>query len=106
MKVLGRKRLEPYQSYNTRMNNLHALPRGLWKLGQIQEVLTGRDSLPWAALVRVASRDCQHVLLRKPLQLLYPLEIHEAEMLEIGSEDAPASVPDVRISAPVEEPDS
>ena len=62
------------------------LPRGLWKLGRIQEVLTGPDQQPRAALVRVASRDRQHVLLRRPLQLLYPLEIHEAKMPETDSE--------------------
>ena len=81
----------------------HALPRGLWKLGRIQEVLTRRDRQPQAALVRVASRDHQHVLLRRPLQLLYPLEIHEAEKPEPGSEDGPTSIQDVHISAPVEE---
>ena len=78
-----------------------ALPHGLWKLGQIQEILSSCDGLPRAALVRVASRDRQHVLLRRPLQLLYPLEIHEAELPEAGSEDAPASFSDVRILAPV-----
>ena len=82
-----------------------ALPRGLWKLGRVQEVLTGRDGLPRAALVRVASRDRQHILLRRPLQLLYPLEIHEAETLEAGSGDTPISIPDVDISTPVEESD-
>ena len=50
------------------------LPRGLWKLGRIQEVLTGSDKQPRAALVRVASRDRQHVFLRRPIQLLYPLD--------------------------------
>ena len=40
------------------------------------------------------------------LQLLYPLEIHEAETPEAGSEDAPASISDVRISAPVEKRDA
>ena len=56
--------------------------------------------------MRVASRDRQHVLLRRPLQLLYPLEIHETEIPETGSEDAPASISDVRISVPVEEHDA
>ena len=55
------------------------LPRGLWKLGRIQEVLTGSDKQSRAALVRVACRDRQHVLLRRPIELLYPLEIHELE---------------------------
>lgn len=85
-----------------------ALPCGLWKLGRIQEVLIGHDRQPQAALVRVASRDRQHVLLRRPLQLLYLLEIHEAEMPEAkmpetDSEHDPASTPDAQNSAPVEE---
>lgn len=37
-----------------------SLPRGLWKLGRIQEVFTGPDGQPRSALVRVASRDKQH----------------------------------------------
>ena len=53
--------------------------------------------------MRVASRNLQHVLLRRPLQLLYPLEFHENETPETESEDARASIPDVCISAPVEE---
>ena len=66
-----------------------ALPRGLWKLGQIQEVFIGRDGLPRSALVRVATRDRQHTLLKRPLQLLYPLEIHEPEPLKAPSENVP-----------------
>ena len=76
-----------------------ALPRGLWKLGRIQEVLTGRDGQPRAALVRVASRGRQHVVLRRPLQLLYPLEIREAENSDTGAEDAFASA---AIESPVD----
>ena len=82
------------------------LPRGLWKLGRIQEVLNGRDGHPRAALVRVATRDRQHVLLRRPLQLLYPLEICEAEMPEPNPKVAPTSNPDGHISASVEEHDA
>lgn len=54
----------------------NALPRGLWKLGRIQESFAGGDNLPRSALVRVATRDRQHTFLRRPLQQLYPLEIH------------------------------
>ena len=64
-----------------------ALPRGLWKLGRIQELFVGRDNLPRSALVRVATRDRQHTLLKRPLQLLYPLEIHEPEPPEAPSEN-------------------
>ena len=55
--------------------------------------------------MRVAPRDRQDVLLRRPLQLLYPLEIHEAEVTEPSVEDAPASTPNVHASSQVEERD-
>ena len=44
-----------------------ALPRGHWKLGKIQEVYVGRDGLPRSALVKLATRDRQHTLLKRPL---------------------------------------
>ena len=56
-----------------------SLPRELWKLGRVQEVIPGADGLPRCALVRVASRDKQHTLLKRPVQLLYPLEISQPE---------------------------
>ena len=59
-----------------------SLPHGLWKLGRIQEVIPGADGLPRSALVRVASRDRQHTLLKRPVQLLYPLEISQPEHLD------------------------
>ena len=55
-----------------------ALPRGHWKVDCIQELFVGGNHLP---LVRVATRDKQHTLLRRPLQQLYPLEIHRAKPL-------------------------
>ena len=65
-----------------------ALPRGLWKLGRIQEAFTGRDGLPRSALVRVATRDRQHTLLKRPLPQLYPLEISEPEQPKAPFENA------------------
>ena len=52
------------------------MPHGLWKLGIVQEVLKGQDGLTRAAVVKIASRDQQHTILKRPIQLLYPLEIH------------------------------
>ena len=49
-------------------------PRGLWKLGIVQELMEGRDGQTRAAVVKVASRDQQHTILKRPVQLLYPLE--------------------------------
>lgn len=43
------------------------LPRGLWKLGKIQEVIVGRDGEIRGATVKVASRNRQHSLLRRPI---------------------------------------
>lgn len=78
------------------------LPRGPWKLGQVQKVLTGCDGQPRAAVVRVASRDCQHVILKRLLQLLYPLEICEAGTPVTDTEDV---APDTHVSTPIEECD-
>ena len=51
------------------------LPRDLWKLGRIQELLKGRDSHCRGAVVRTTTRDGRPELLRRPIQLLYPLEL-------------------------------
>jgi len=88
-----------------------SLPCGFWKLARIQEVFTGRDDLPRSALVRVATRDRQHTLLKRPLKLLYPLEICEPEstpenslqLPETHSENVPPSDPGVQTSV-VSEP--
>ena len=64
-----------------------SIPRGFWKLEQVQEVHSGPDGLPRSALVRVVTRDRQHTLLKRPLQLLYPLEIDRAEPPAVPSKD-------------------
>ena len=51
------------------------LPHGLWKLGIVQEIMKGRDGQTRAAVVKIASCDQQHSILKRPIQLLYPLEI-------------------------------
>lgn len=70
------------------------LPRGLWKLGSIQEVMVGQDGLIRGAVVRVASRDRQHLYLRRPIQLLYPLEVRCKQ---------PSSIPESQVRIPPEE---
>ena len=54
------------------------LPRGLWKLGRIQELLKGQDGHCRAATVKTTASDGQPVLLRRPIQLLYPLELSDS----------------------------
>lgn len=46
-------------------------PRQSWRLGRIQELFPGRDGLVRSCTVRTSSG----TLLRRPIQLLYPLEI-------------------------------
>ena len=60
-----------------------SLPRGLWKLGRIQGVNAGRDGKIRGAIVKVASRKCQQPLLRRSIQLLYPLEVHRSKRLQL-----------------------
>ena len=75
--------------------NIHddSLPRGLWKLGWIQKVITGADGLPHSTLVRVVSRDRHHTLLKRPVQLLYPLEISQPKHLDNTSEGTTSAHP-------------
>lgn len=49
-------------------------PRGSWKLGRITKLLAGQDGEVRGAVLRVAGGGRQATLLRRPIQLLYPLE--------------------------------
>lgn len=55
------------------------LPRRLWKLGKIQEIIVGRDGKIQGATVKVASQNHQHSLLCPPIQLLYALEVRSQQ---------------------------
>ena len=52
------------------------LPRGFWKIARVTRLLTGNDGNHRGAVLRVAARGEQATTLQRPLQLLYPLEIH------------------------------
>ena len=54
-----------------------ALPRGLWRLARVQELITGQDGQVRGAVLRVISRNGELTILRRPLQLLYPLEVRD-----------------------------
>ena len=53
-------------------------PRLMWKLGKVEGLLEGHDGIVRGALVRVHSR-MGSVVLKRPVQLLYPLEICDCE---------------------------
>ena len=55
--------------------------------------------------MRVASRDRQHIFLKRPLQLLYPLEIQATEMLEPNSKEMLISNHNVHMPAALEDGD-
>ena len=54
-----------------------ALPRGFWKLGLVEELFEGKDGVARGALVRLAPRNGKQSVLRRPIQCLYPLEVHQ-----------------------------
>ena len=74
------------------------LPRGFWKLGLVEELFKGQNGIPRVALVRLAPKDGKQSLLRRPIQRLYPLEVHQVteEKVLIGNEDTagPSQEPD------------
>lgn len=52
------------------------LPRGTWKLGRIEELITSQDGEVRSANIRLPSGN----IIGRPLNLLCPLECHEAEI--------------------------
>ena len=52
----------------------------MWKLGVVEELISGRDGEVRAAVVQVVARGRQHTRLNRPIQLLYPLEV-QSEMI-------------------------
>ena len=52
-------------------------PRGLWRLGRIDELVRSTDGSTRAAKVRVTTGTGRITTLKRPIQHLYPLEIRE-----------------------------
>ena len=53
--------------------------RGFWKLAKVESLTTGADGLTRGAVVKVAFSVRRPTVLRHPLQLLYPLEVHQCD---------------------------
>jgi hypothetical protein len=58
--------------------------RCLWKIGRVEELITGRDEQIRAAIVRVGSSQGRSKLLNRPVQKLYPIEIYDRSELSDG----------------------
>lgn len=48
-------------------------PKHMWKMGRIDETFMGRDGKIRSCAIRIPSG----IVLRRPVQLLYPLEVDE-----------------------------
>ena len=53
-----------------------SLPRGQWRLGKIEQVIEGSDGHARGVRVRTQTKTGRPTILRRPIQLLYPLEIN------------------------------
>ena len=62
-------------------------PRGVWKLGKVESLITGADGNVRGAVVRVANKD-SHSFLRRPVQALYPLEVMSTERTAVDNNTA------------------
>ena len=83
-------------------------PRGFWRLARVQKLLTGKDDQVRGAEVRVSTPTGQ-ITLRRPVQVLYPLELKDPLTQRVpvetvaGSEEAPAD-PNITQSSGEREP--
>ena len=49
-------------------------PRGLWRMGRVDSLMRGKDGKVRAASVKTRAKDGKPIILRRPVQRLYPLE--------------------------------
>ena len=86
----------PISAGNVVVVHDESLPRGFWKLAKVESVITGQDGKVRGATIRLPTKNRQPTLLRRPLQLLYPLEVHSQEegtVTGAGTEDGFTSNP-------------
>ena len=51
-------------------------PWGIWRLGRTEDFIEGTDGKVRGVIIRVVSKKGRVQLLRRPIQHIYPLEIH------------------------------
>jgi hypothetical protein len=57
-------------------------PRGFWRLAKVEKTIRGRDGVTRGAVVRVANKKGKSTTLCRPVQHLFPLEVHQTPSLE------------------------
>ena len=64
-----------------------------WKLAKVEHLLTGKDGIVKAALIKVSNSDRNPRLLKRSVKHLYPLEVKSNESGQIdGAEESKTEV--------------
>lgn len=72
-------------------------PRGFWKMAKVQKLIVGTDGQIRGAVLKVADKSGRPITLQRPVQLLYPLGVSQAETEpsdEVDARDVTGSVAD------------
>ena len=51
-------------------------PRTFWRLAKVEDLIMGSDGKIQGAIIRLGSKGGKSSILRRPIQHLYPLEVH------------------------------
>ena len=78
-----------------------ALPWSFWKLVRVLDLITGRDGKTRGAVVRVPVKNDETTTLRRPLQLLYPLDIKCKEQYEREGKSVEQSTENQVMESPI-----
>ena len=58
------------------------LKKGFWKIGRIENLIKGQDDLVRGAELRISSRGKKPLVIKRPLQSLFPLEVNATEAVK------------------------
>ena len=70
------------------------LPRTLWSLGKVESLIKGKDKQARGAVVRTRLRGKKELLLKRPINKLYPIEVRAASTNEIPTRERRAAAID------------
>ena len=63
------------------------LPRGMWRLGKVEKLISGNDGNVRAAQLKVHSKEGRTRLVNRPIQHLHPIEVREEEAVPPDSSE-------------------